>query len=301
MNALRVFGTLAALALLVSSAAAQTTLARRFEEGATFKTKETIKTRQSLKLGGQSQDTAADTVVVSKNKVGRRNADGHLSIETTYTEVVSEITLPGGKKVSYNSRTGEEKSDDPNFAIILEKLKGMKGTTFSTVLDKENRVESVTGLQPDAGTSPDDVKTAMQNNFDRYPDGPVKPGDTWERELVVPLGQGQVFTMKRTFKYAGPETRSTVTSTTKLEKITAVTENIAYSIRPNAGIPGTVTKSDLKPTTGETTIYYDPAKGRTVESRDKLHVTGAIVLSIMGLELEGDLDLTMDVASEDAP
>jgi hypothetical protein len=297
----RMIAAVLAVALLASSALAQTKLTPKFEEGASYKTKETIKTRQSLNLGGQNQDTAGDTAIVSQSKIGKRTAEGDLPMEVTYTEVVSEITLPGGKKVNYNSATGEGKSDDPNFEIVLEALKKLKGTTFTVVLDKDNKVKSVSGLPADAGVSPDEVKTSIQNNLDRYPAEAVKPGDTWQRELVVPLGQGQLFTIKRTYKYVGPETRSTVTNTTKLEKITATTENITYSIGPNSAIPGKVTKSDLKSDASETTIYFDPAKGRTAESRDKLHVTGAIALSIMGLDLPGDLDLTMDVASEDVP
>jgi hypothetical protein len=252
-------------------------------------------------LAGQSQDTASDTVIVSENKIGKRTAEGDLTMEVTYTEVISEITLPGNKKVSYNSNTGEGKSDDPNFEIVLETLKRLKGMTFTVVLDKENKVKSVGGIPADAGASPDDIKASIQSNLDRYPSEAVNPGATWQRELVVPLGQGQIFNLKRTYKYVGPEARSTVTGTTKLEKVTAATDSIDYSIRPNSGIPGTVTKSDLKANTSETTILFDPAKGRTVESTDKLHVTGAIALSIMGLELAGDLDLTMDVKSEEAP
>jgi hypothetical protein len=301
MKTIRAIAAVLAVALLSSNGLAQTKLTPKFEEGASYKTKESINTRQSLKLGGQNQDTASNTVIVSQNTVGKRTAEGDLPIEVTYTEIVSEITLPGDKKVSYNSATGEGKSDDPNFEIVLEALKKLKGMTFTTVLDKDNKVKSVSGLPADAGVSPDEVKTSMQNNLDRYPTEAVKPGDTWQRELVVPLGQGQLFTIKRTYKYVGPETRSTVANTTKLEKITATTESIDYSIGPNSAIPGKVTKSDLKPNTSETTIYFDPAKGRTAESRDKLNVTGAIVLSIMGLDLASDLDLTMDVKSEDMP
>jgi hypothetical protein len=301
MNAIRLIAALVGCALLISTTAAETKLTPNFQEGATYKTKETIKSRQSLNLGGQAQDTASETVMIQESKIGKRTAEGDLSIEATYTEVVSEITLPGNKKVSYNSKTGEGKSDDPNFQIFLEKLQGLKGMSFTVILDKDNNVKSVSGIPADAAASPDDVKRSMQNNLDRYPTEAVNPGDTWQRELVVPLGLGQIFTIKRTYKYVGPESRSTVTGTTKLEKVTAATDSIVYSIRPNSGIPGTVTKSDLKANTSETTILFDPAKGRTVESLDKLHVTGAIALSIMGVELPGNLDLTMEMKSEELP
>lgn len=293
--------TVAALSLLclVSTAGAETTLAPKFQEGATYKSKETTKTRQSLKLGGQTIDTAADTVVVSQTKIGKRNEQGDLTMEVTYTDVTSTVTLPDNKKVTYNSATGEGTSDDPNYQIILERLQAIKGLTCTVTLDKDNQVKSVAGLKPDAGVSPDDIKMTMQQMFARYPQEPVEAGETWKREITVPLGEGQIFTLQRTYKYVGPEVRSTVDSTRRLEKVTATTEKIEYSIKPNAGIPGTVTKSDLKANTGETTLLFDPELGRTLETVDKMHITGSLTLAIMGLELAGELDLTMERKSEE--
>jgi hypothetical protein len=157
----------------------------------------------------------------------------------------------------------------------------------------------VSGLKAESGTSPEDVKAALQQAIDRYPRETVKPGDQWEREIVMPLGEGQLFTLKRKFTYVGPEIRSTVASTRKLEKVTVTTESLQYSIRPTSGIPGKVTKSDLKVDSGETILLFDPQKGRTVSSADKMHVTGSLTLNIMNVELGGDLDLTMDMRSEE--
>jgi hypothetical protein len=299
MTLLRNLAVIGCVLLLASTAAAQTNLAIKYPEGSTYKTKETINSRQSLKLNGQPLDTVSNTTLVSQTKVGQRNAQGELPIESTYLEVKTELTLPGDKKVSYDSATDEGKTDDPNYQIILDNLKGLKGLTYTVVLDKENRVKSVTGLKPEAGVNADDVKVSLQQMIDRYPKEAVQPGAQWVRDMVIPLGQGQIFSLRRTYKYVGPEVRSTVASTRKLEKVTAVSDNLQYSIRPNAGIPGTVTKSDLKMETGDTTLLFDPAKGRTVESRDKMHVTGALTLSIMNLELNGDLDLTLETTSQE--
>ena len=68
---------------------------------------------------------------------------------------------------------------------------------------------------------------------------------------------------------------------------------ITWMRGPGGAIPGMVTKSDLKVQSSETTYLFDPALGRTIASRDKFHVTGAFTLSIMNMDLAGDLDLTM--------
>jgi hypothetical protein len=291
----------AVVGLLVSASGvvAETNLAAKYTEGAAYKTKETIKARQSLKLNGQPIDTTSNTTIVSQTKVGKRSAEGDLSIESSYLEVVTELTLPGDKKVSYNSATDEGKTDDPNYQIILDHLKALKGLAFTIVLDKNNQVKSVTGLKPEAGASAEDIKLSVQQAIDRYPKEAVKPGDQWVRDMVLPLGQGQVFSLRRTYTYVGPEVRSTVASTRKLEKVTATSGNLQYSIRPNSGIPGSVTKSDLKMDQGETTVLFDPVQGRTIETHDKMHVTGTLTLSIMNVELNGELDLSMEMKSEE--
>jgi hypothetical protein len=301
MNLLRPVAAVLALLLFAFTAAAQTQLTIKYQEGAVYKTKETVKSRQSLKLNGQLLDTESNTTLVSQSKVGKRNAEGELPIESTYLEVISDLTLPGNKKVSYNSTTDEGKTDDPNYQIVLDQLKALKGLTYTVVLDKNNQVKSVTGLKAEAGASAEDVKVSLQQNIDRYPKEAINPGDQWVRDLVLPLGQGQIFSLRRTYKYVGPEVRSTVASTRKLEKITATSDNLQYSIRPNAGFPGTVTKSNLKMDQGESTLLFDPALGRTIESHDKMHVTGTLTLSIMNLELNGELDLSLETKSEEAP
>jgi hypothetical protein len=287
------------LLFLTFTAAAETKLAVKYQEGGVYKTKETVKSRQSLKLNGQPLDTESNTTLVSQTKIGKRNAQGELPIEATYVEVVSELTLPGNKKVSYNSATDEGKTDDPNYQIVLDQLKGLKGLSYTILLDRNNQVKSVTGLKPEAGANTEDIKVSVQQTIDRYPQESVQPGAQWVRDMVLPLGQGQIFSLRRTYTYVGPEVRSTVASTRKLEKVTAVSDNLQYSIRPNAGIPGTVTKSNLKMDQGETTLLFDPAQGRTIESYDKMHVTGTLTLSIMNVELNGELDLSMEMKSEE--
>jgi hypothetical protein len=299
MKARRETAALVAVVHLASSAWGQTKLTPKYQEGGVFKTKETVKTRQVLKLGGQNLDTAADTAITSETKVGKRNEQGELTLETTYTEIVTQLTLPGDKKVSYNSKTDEAVSEDPNYQIILDRLKALKGISFTIILDKDNKIKSVAGIKPEVGVSPDDIKVGVQAAIDRYPPEAVKPGDQWSREVVMPLGEGQYFTLKRKYTYVGPEVRSTVASTKKLEKVTAATEDIQYSLRPTPGNPATVSKSNLKMESGEAVILFDPAKGRSIESLDKMHVTGTLVLSIMNVELNGELDLTIEAKSEE--
>lgn len=284
--------------LLPANLSAEVKLAPQLREGTTQKIKETVKTRQTLKILGQNINTSSDTTIHRQTKVGQRNAQGELPLEITYIDIAADIMLPGNKKVVYNSATGESKADDPNFQVVLDTLQTLKGATITVTLDRENQVKSVTGVKPELGASIDDIKLSTQQAFSRFPTEPVKAGDTWERIDVLPLGQGQQFVLTRKYTYEGPELRSTVADTRRLEKIVATTQDIQYSIKPGAGLPGTVTKSALKMNSGEAVHYFDAQKGYVVESVEKMHVTGAFTLNIMGQDLNGDLDLNLDTKTE---
>lgn len=76
MTAFRIAAAVLSLMWVISTAWAETTLAPKLEPGTSFKSKETTKTRQMLKLGGQAINSASDTVIVSQTKIGQRNEQG---------------------------------------------------------------------------------------------------------------------------------------------------------------------------------------------------------------------------------
>ena len=294
----------AAFAAIVfaSPALAQVTLTRKLNEGSEHKSKITVKIDQKLTLGGQDAGTKATTVVEQKRSIGKRDADGKLPIKTTTELKTSDLTLPGGVTVKFDSANPDAKGEgagNPLYDLILDRLKSNAKTDLTVVLDKDNKVAQVEGLKPELGASEEDVKSEFDEIGKHLPPNPVKKGDTWEAEVKASLGQGQVMTFKRKFTYEGETFKSTVNSTRKLEKITAVDSEVTFSVREGGGFPGKVTKSELKVADSKHTMLFDPAEGRFVDETSKVQVVGPIGLSIMGLDIGGDLDLTLETKSEE--
>ncbi len=297
-------GLSAALAavMLASPAWAQVTLARKLVEGSEHKSKITVKIDQKLTLGGQDAGTKGTTVVEQKLAIGKRDTDGKLPLSASTVLKTSELTLPGGITVKFDSANPDAKGEgagNPIYDLVLDRLKSNAKTDLTVVLGKDNKVVEVKGLRPELGATEEDVKSEFDEIGKHLPPQPVKKGDTWESEVKANLGQGQIMTFKRKFTYEGEMLRGTVNSTRKLEKITAVDSDVSYSVREGGGFPGKVTKSELKVTDSKHTMLFDPAQGRFVEESSKVQVVGPIGLSIMGLDLGGDLDLTLETKSEE--
>ncbi len=294
--------SLLAIPLGLSTAWGQVTLVRKPIEGAEYKERTTVKLDQKLTLGGQDASTAATTVVEQKTSIGKREADGKLSMVLATEIRSSDITLPGGVKIKFdaaNPDSKDDKSDNPLYEIIRDKLKANAKSSITLILDKDDKILDIQGVKPESGVSPDDLKQDYEESLKLLPTKAVKKGDTWEQDVKMNLGQGQMFTLKRKFTYEGESFKSTVSSSRKLHKITAVDSAVEYWVKEGGGFPGKVTKSELKIADSKHTLLYDPALSRIAESTSTLRVSGPIGLSIMGVELGGDLDLTMESKEEE--
>lgn len=289
---------------LASASWGQTTLVRKYVEGAAYQSRVAVNIDQKLTLGGQDAGTKANNIVEVKTSIGKRDAEGKLPISISTSLKSAEIALPGGVKIKFDAANPDAKEEvpgNPLYEIVRDRIKANANTTMEITLDKDDKVFEIKGLKPEAGASEEDVKLEFEEEARQLPGKPLKKGDTWEAEVKANLGQGQLMTFKRKFTYEGETFKSTVNSTRKVEKITAVDSEVTYSIREGGAFPGKVTRSELKVAASKHTLLFDPAQGRFIKVASKVQVTGPIGISIMGVELGGDLDLTMEFKSEEVP
>jgi hypothetical protein len=186
------------------AASADVVLKRKFADGATFKKRETVKVKQSLILSGNDLGTESNTELVNRNTYGQRTADGNLAVTTKVESIKSDLKLPGGVAVQFDSDKPDAKSENPAAQIVIEALRKGAGAVITFHLDRQDRVQSVEGV-PEGGLQrdPEEIKDELQRSIDLFPEKPLQPGDTWEKEVKQDLGQGQVFTFQRKFEYVG--------------------------------------------------------------------------------------------------
>jgi hypothetical protein len=281
------------LLFLGSTALGQVTLVRKLNEGDSYKTRTTVKSDQKLTIAGQDGGTTSNSVVEQKTAVGKRE-DGKLPVTVETNLISSEIGLPGGVKIKFDGKNPDAKVDtggNPIAELVLDKIKANAKSTTTVVLDKDYKVLDVQGIKEGSGVDAQDVKDEFAEQVKTFSDKPVSKGDSWEREIKLNLGQGQLLTVKRKYTYEGETSKSTIDSTKKVHKITAVDSAATLSAREGGAFK--FTKSELKVDESSNTILFDPQAGRSIDVSSKLRISGKLTLSINGMDLGGDLDLTM--------
>jgi hypothetical protein len=277
-----------------SSLFAQATLTRKYQEGTTYKTQQTQKVEQKLKLNGIEIPTRSDTTILATTAYGKRDAEGNLPIDTKIESMKVALSIQGFN-VNFDSAKPDEKASNPALEPALDQFRKLTGLVITQKISRDNKkVVSVERSKQDVQVDPEDLKEQNQQSIDMVPAEPLKPGDKWQRTIKQDLGQGQIFTFQRNFEYAGQSDEfATVPGSRKLDKITATDASVEYSTRPNAGAGLTVKKSDLKVDSSKHTYLFDREAGRIIDEKNEVHITGNLDISINNMDFAGELDLTL--------
>ena len=300
------------LALLSShTVQAQVKLEYKFPEGRKLTYKSTAKTKQILTLQGTAIETENDQVVVTSRSAGKRRDDATLPVEEKIESLHLELSLPGGINVTFDSSNPDAKIENPALAFLGEALKLTSETTYTLVLDEQNKVKAVEGtekllekadkLSPQAKDvvhdrmQNDKVKMRFEQELRALPDVLARPGESWERTEVLDIGSGQTLIFKKKYEYVGTEKRGDQT----LDKISSKVTEVEFKLDPASNSPLKVVKSDLKPAASEGTMLFDREAGHVVSAKGKTQIKGDMMtFSFNGAELPGALDLTIETATE---
>lgn len=290
---------LPAIALLIcsASASAQVTLQPKYPEGSKFNVQTELKSTQTLTLAGMDLDTQSTTFITSKRSVGKRAADGTLKVEDQISSLQSDISLPGGLKLNFDSGNPNKEASIPQLEPILEVFRAICRLPVTIELDSKDKITSVKLPEgefeklPEPAKerlSPETMKKTLEEAANFLPDGPVKKGDTWERSNENNVGGGQVLTFRTKYEYAGTVEKDGMT----LDKITGKVLDVTFAINGNAQLQ--VTKSDLKATESDSTFLFNRDAGYLVSKNSKTKIEGPLTLVINNMELPGKVDLVIE-------
>jgi hypothetical protein len=186
-----------------------------------------------------------------------------------------EATLPGGK---------------PTPTAVRSEL---KDATLRLKLDAQQQVAAVEGftefLQQATGgdtnlnnamqmmLSEENLRKVAQQAFAYLPGKPVKPGDSWERPLTVPLGPLGAFEVTNTYTLEQPEKVQN-----KLCQRIAVACKVKYIAPKNLNLPFTIQSGEFTATEGKGMIWFDAHVGELVRSELKLALQGTLKVETQG-------------------
>ncbi len=267
------------LGAVPAPAVGQTKLEWKFNKGDVFYQKSDTMVKQAMTIMGMKIDQDMDNSTIASFTVVDKLNDGSVVLEQKIEEI-------GVKNAGVGAPIGQmlQQMKGASFKITLSpKLKVTKFEGYEDLMKKIGGDDPVAGRMLRAMMTEDTLKKSVEEAFAFVPDAPVKKGDSWERQMEVPLGPLGALNATNKYTYEGQEKG--------LEKISVVS-NMKYTAPKDGdgGLPFKISKGDLKADNAKGTIYFDAAKGRLAESEMKMKLKGSLTISAMGNELTMDME-----------
>lgn len=284
-------------------APAQVTLEFKFPEGRTSTYENRMSVDQTLTINGQAIPTLSKQTSGLTTKVGAPRDGDVTPLTQTLGHVKAELSLPGGIELDIDSSDPENpEGEQPQLTAIRETIRALEGLSFTILVGPDGKVAGVEGVeealkgdlapQVAAGLrqrlDPETLTLEYNQEYTIFPAEPVSTGDTWEREDLLNLGEGQSLTFQRTYAYEGTVDHDGKT----LDRVNITATGVAYAME-NPNSPLQVKNSDLKVVESKGELLFDREAGQVVESRNTTRMTGSLVLSAGGQDLPAELDLTI--------
>jgi hypothetical protein len=298
-----------------NTARAQVKLERKYAEGQKLTYKTTTKAHQSLTLMGMEIERHEERSVVTSLTCGKRRNDATLPLEWKVESLRTELSLPGGKRLTFDTTNPSARIDEPGLAFLGDIFRLEGEVAYTIVLDDHNKVKAIEGsekLKERAEKLDAQARELMTRQFDSeklksgfeqrmqiLPDVLARPGESWERTQVPEIGisGGQTLSFRKRFEYTGAEKRGDKT----FDKITTKVLEVKFTTDPDSNLPLKPLKSDLKSESSGGTILFDREGGYVASSTEKVRIKGDITFSANGQEIQSTVDLNIETNVELLP
>jgi hypothetical protein len=276
--------SLVALAALTAPAFGQTNLNWKFKEGDQFYLEERMVSKTTSSVAGMTVTEEQTQVRVSSFKVKSRTKDG----------VVLEQRIESWKSKIVGGQPGAEEGTK-----LLEQA--TRGVVFTIELSSSGKVTKFDGynqmLKKIQDANPEEAKkfkaiateevlrAPLVMVFDVLPEKAVKKGESWNKEISVPLGPMGTFKFSTAFTYNGAGDGG--------EQIGS---KGTFSFEPSKADAGDlgfkIVKMDLtkKESTGK--LVFDNAKGRLVVNEFTMPLAGTMTIEVQGMQIDVQVDGT---------
>ena len=210
----------------------------------------------------------------------------------------SSIVVPGIPPVEYDSTKPDKESDNPIVKMIESTLKATAGLKWQTQIDADGKVTGVTGFDKTLDAMSPEVRQRVAGQFatdyqvqvaqqelDALPKQALRPGDTWERDSIYRIEQGQELTFSIAYRYDGTIERGGKA----LHTISMRANDVGYAVNKGGKTPFALVDQDLRVRESSGHIHFDNEAGQVVDSTMKTRIVGSMTFG-------GDLKATLDTS-----
>ncbi|MSR30084.1 MAG: hypothetical protein EXR99_01135 [Gemmataceae bacterium] len=297
------------LVLMVPALSAQekSTIKWKFEKDKVFYQKMVTKTTQKMKVMGQDINQEQNQTFFFSWTPMKQDGD-NWELKQKIEGVILNIDI-GGTKVQYDS-TKESASTSP----LSDFFKALIGTEFTITLNtkdmkvvkiggREEFVKKLVNSNPQMQPLLDKVlnEKAMiemaEPTFGAIPNTEAIKGDkdkgTWKRSTSLDMGPIGKYDNTYTYTYDGADEK-------KMDKISVKSElNYTKPVDSNVGgLPFKIESANLKTSSSQGLILFDPVKGRIDRSSMSLKLAGDLTIDIGGQKTKVELEQSQETGVE---
>lgn len=294
-------------AFFISTSAlqAQVKLEHKFPDGRKTTTNAYTKVEQTLSIAGMDIPTLTEQNITTTEVNGKRQADGTLVSENSIDSLQTTLNV-AGMELKFDSVNPDAPPPGTALDVLIDVFKAVAKSRWTVTYGANNKAVAVKGRADTFQGLSEAVQASLSKQFSEeyltkqvnqglsvLPDGPVKQGDTWERQEHVLFDSYQSMDFTTTYKYEG-----TVQKDGKsLDKISSKTTKVTYTMDPTSPSPLKIVDSELT-VESDGTILFDRAAGSIVETKDKKHISGTLKCEVNGTEIPGSkLDLVFETST----
>ncbi|HTF88892.1 MAG TPA: DUF6263 family protein [Planctomycetota bacterium] len=270
----------------------------KFESGDVLRYRMTTEQLTDLSsMGGQTMETS--TAFVMRELVQEVAADGTASVEIGYEAM--RVTMDMGTLTQFDSTlSGEEaKKNDASLGKLVAPILAGK---LHMKVDPSGRISGLTGVKEmlaNAASSGDAAGKMLERTFSEdaqrkwlevnvFPDKALNPGDTWNHDFDVAAPPSGKMKFAVANKLESLEDRAGA-SCARISAVTKLTlefdETAAYQMH--------IVEDETK---SEGTMWFDPKRGRMVESAQSLRMKMGIGPATEGTA-EGEAQMQVSVST----
>ncbi|MFM9114635.1 MAG: DUF6263 family protein [Planctomycetota bacterium] len=285
---------------------AQVTLTKKLPENTAYATANRQKVTQAMTIAGMKQDTSSEQNSVVRNRIGKRDPDGSVTVISDIRQLQAQLKIPTIGDVTFDSVNPDKATESP----LTPLLKAVATMEWKSTYDRNHSVTSVNGhdkaLESLDGPLRDGVKKRYEPDYlrsiandalNRIPTKPIKVGDSWEQTSIVRLDSAQSLTFTKKYTYRGTVNQEGKT----LDKIEVSTTAVKLEIEGAAGVPLKLIKSNLKIGKSSGALFFDRQLGRIVSENENIQIVGPITLGVGDQQLPADIDLTLESEMNERP
>jgi hypothetical protein len=285
---------------------AQVTLTKKLAENTAYATANRQKVTQSMTIAGMKQDTSSEQNSVVRNRIGKRDADGSVTVISDIRQLQAQLKIPTIGDITFDSVNPDKATESP----LTPLLKAVATMEWKSTFDRNNSVTTIAGqdksLESLDGALRDGVKrryepeylrTAANDLLNRIPTKPIKVGESWEQTSTIRLDSAQSLTFTRKYTYRGTVNQDGKT----LDKIDVLTTAVKLEIEGAAGVPLKLIKSDLKIGKSSGSLFFDRQLGRIVSENETTQIVGPITLGVGDQQIPADIDLMLESEAIERP